>query len=244
MLTQRERVAWQEDDLLLEWERLRGGAPEDRLAAVDPVRDAAVILYTAGTTGHPRGALLSHASLAANAMQNCLWFTAAEPGEEHIVAILPFFHAYGLTAVMLFAVTLGAELVLLPRFEPKGFLRMLRRTRPTFLAGVPSLFGALLNLPGVCAEDFGSLKVCVSGGDVLPTQVRERFEAFTGVPLAQGYGLTECSPVVTCGNPLAHRDRTGSVGLPQRLAPTSRSATRAAPLPASSSAKTACADRR
>jgi long-chain acyl-CoA synthetase len=91
---------------------------------------------------------------------------------------------------------------------------MLRRTSPTFLAGVPTLFGALVELPGTGRADFASLKVCVSGGDTLPASVRERFEEVTGVPLTQGYGLTECSPVVTCGNPLADCERKGSVGLP------------------------------
>jgi long-chain acyl-CoA synthetase len=209
-----ERVSWQEDDLLLRWERLLGQPPVGGPAAVDPKRDPAVILYTPGTTGHPRGALLSHANLTANALQNRLWFTRAEPGQERVVAILPLFHAYGLTAVMLFAITLGAQLILVHRFESKGFPRMLRRTRPTVLAGVPTLFSALPELPGIRPDDFASLKVCVSGGDGLPEAVRERFQAFTGVPLTQGYGLTECAPVVTCGNPLAHRERPGSVGLP------------------------------
>jgi long-chain acyl-CoA synthetase len=208
------RVAWEEDDLLLGWRRLRGGEPDGRAAPVDPTRDAAVILYTAGTTGQPRGVSLSHANLTANASQLASWFTVAKPGTERLVAVLPFFHAFGLSAVLLFGIALGAELVLLPRFEPKGFTRMLRRTRPTFLAGVPTLFGALLDLPGARRADFASLKVCVSGGDALPTPIRERFEGVTGVPLTQGYGLTECSPVVTCSNPLAGCERPGSVGLP------------------------------
>ena len=214
MLGRGERVAWQEDDLLLRWDRLHGERRDLGPAAIEPRRDAAAILYTAGTTGQPRGVLLSHANLSANAHQNRLWFTQAEPGQERVVAILPFFHAYGLTAVMLFAITLGAQLVLLHRFEPRGFPRMLRRTRPSFLAGVPTLFAALPDLPGSRPEDFASLKVCVSGGDALPEAVRQRFEAFAGVPLTQGYGLTECGPVVACGNPLAHRERPGSVGLP------------------------------
>ncbi len=210
----RGQVGWQEDDLLLRWDRLLGQPSDDRPAPVAPERDPAVILYTAGTTGQPRGALLSHANLTANALQNRLWFTLAEPGQERVVAILPFFHAYGLSAVMLFAIALGAQLILVHRFEPKGFPRMLRRTRPTYLAGVPTLFAALTELPGVQPDDFASLKLCVSGGDWLPEPVRERFEAFTGVPLTQGYGLTECAPVVACGNPLARRERPGSMGLP------------------------------
>ena len=209
-----EHVAWDEDDLLLRWGRLLARAEQGAAALVDPTRDPAVILYTAGTTGQPRGALISHAALAANVEQNRRWFVDGDPGEERVVGILPFFHAYGLSAVLLFAVAIGAELILLPRFDAKGFVRMLRRTRPTFLAGVPTLFGALPDLPGVAAEDFASLKVCVSGGDALPAATRDRFMALAGVALTEGYGLTECSPVVACGHPLAHRERPGSVGLP------------------------------
>ena len=143
---QGERIRWEEDELLLGWDRLDIEGPACPRPALEPDRDPAAILYTAGTTGEPRGAVLSHANLTVNAEQNRLWFTGSEPGEERVVAILPFFHAYGLTAVFLFAVALGAELILLPRFDPKGFLRMLRRTRPTFLAGVPTLFGALIEL--------------------------------------------------------------------------------------------------
>ena len=211
---QGERIRWEEDELLLGWDRLDIEGPACPRPALEPDRDPAAILYTAGTTGEPRGAVLSHANLTVNAEQNRLWFTGSEPGEERVVAILPFFHAYGLTAVFLFAVALGAELILLPRFDPKGFLRMLRRTRPTFLAGVPTLFGALIELSGARPDDFASLKICVSGGEALPDGLRRRFQEFSGVPLTQGYGLTECSPVVACGNPPAHRDRVGSVGLP------------------------------
>ena len=209
-----EHVAWGEDDLFLGWRRLPTPAEGEPPPAIDPATAPAVILYTAGTSGQPRGAVISHAGLAANALQNRLWFPDADLGEERVVAILPLFHAYGLSAVLLFAITIGAELVLLPRFEPRGFLRMLRRTRPTVLAGVPTLFGALPELPGARAEDFASLKLCVSGGDALPAATRDRFVAFAGVPLTQGYGLTECAPVVACGQPLARCERPGSVGLP------------------------------
>ena len=163
-------MTWDEDDLLLRWDRLRGPPVAGQAMRVDPERDAAAILYTAGTTGQPRGALLSHANLAANAAQLTMWFTRADPGSERLVAVLPFFHAFGLSAVLLFGIALGAELVLLPRFEPKGFLRMLRRKQPTFLAAVPTLLATICELPGADAADFASLKVCVSGGDALPDQ--------------------------------------------------------------------------
>ena len=165
------------------------------------------------------------------------------PGEERLVAVLPFFHAFGLTAVLLFGVTIGAQLILLPRFEPEGFLRMLRRTRPTFLAGVPTLFEALLDLPGAQTQDFASLKVASAAARCWPPH-SSTVRGFTRVPLTQGYGLTECSPVVTCGNPLLPLDRSARSGCRCR-APRSRSATRVAcQCLVARSARSACAGRK
>ena len=134
--------------------------------------------------------MLSHASLAANATQLAMWFTAAEPGEERLVAVLPMFHAYGLTAVLLFGIALGAEIILLPRFEPKGFLACFGASADLPRRGADPVRGTP-TLPGARPDDFASLRVCVSGGDALPADIRERFVAFTGVPLTQGYGLTD-----------------------------------------------------
>jgi long-chain acyl-CoA synthetase len=119
-----------------------------------------------------------------------------------------------MTAVMIFAVALGSELVILPRFRPSDVLRTIKRHRITLLLGVPALFQALLDCPAARGADFSSLRVCVSGGDSLSGVLAERFTAATGVKLAEGYGLTECSPVVTCTNPLAHIARLGSCGVP------------------------------
>ena len=146
--------------------------------------------------------------------QLCAWFTQADPGNERLLAVLPFFHCFGMTAVMNFAVALGGELVILPRFRPAETLRTIEQRRITLLVGVPALFRALLDCPAVERTDFSALKVCVSGGDALPAAVAQRFVTLTGVKLAEGYGLTECSPVVTCSNPLTGIERPGSCGLP------------------------------
>jgi long-chain acyl-CoA synthetase len=176
--------------------------------------DIAVVQYTGGTTGKPKGVLLSHASLCANVRQLRAWFTRAEPGNERFLAVLPFCHAFGMTAVMNFAVALGGELIILPRFRPAEALRAIERRRITLLVGVPALFQALLDSPSARRTDFSSLKVGVCGGDVLPAPLAGRFAAQTGVALAEGYGLTECGPVATCSNPLEGIARPGSCGVP------------------------------
>lgn len=179
----------------------------------DPQVDFAAIQYTGGTTGTPKGALLTHANLHANALQISRWFTDAEPGRERVFAVLPLFHAFGMTAIMNLAIALGAELVMLPRFNVRSVLRSIERTKPTLFLGVPTIFRAIADYPRVQRYDLRSLKVCVSGGDTLPPDVQRRFETTTGCSLTEGYGLTECSPVVTC-NPFTGTRKRGSVGLP------------------------------
>ena len=209
-----ERAAIPEDERHIGFARLAaaaGPAPQVRL---DPRHDLAALLYTAGTTGEPKGIALTHFNLLANARQSARWFTRAEAGRERVLAIVPFSHALGTTAVMTFAIALAAELIVLPRFRLAQMLRVIERKRPTFFTGVPTLYKAIIDSPGVEHRDFSSLKVCVSGGDALPGEVRERFRALTGCSLTEGYGLSECAPVVACGNPLEGLDEPGSVGLP------------------------------
>ncbi len=179
-----------------------------------PLSDVAIIQYTGGTTGEPRGVMLSHQNVYANTRQIRAWFTRAEPGQERLLAIIPFSHSFGMTAVMNFATSLGGELVILPRFDLKQTLRAIERKRVTILAGVPTLFQAINQYPDIKRCDLSSLKICISGGDALPRPVQSQFVELTGCALAEGYGLTECAPVVTCSNPLEGIDRRGSCGLP------------------------------
>jgi long-chain acyl-CoA synthetase len=181
---------------------------------IAPLKDLAVIQYTGGTTGEPKGVMLSHQNLYANACQGRAWFTRAEPGRERLLAIVPFSHSFGMTAVMNFAVSLGGELVIFPRFNLKQMLRAIGRKRVTILAGVPTLFQAINQSTETKRYDLSSLKFGVSGGDSLPLPVQETFVELAGCPLAEGYGLTESSPVVTCTNPFEGVDRPGSCGLP------------------------------
>ncbi len=213
-LRRRQRVAMPDDGRHVAFERLVAGKGKVQAVDIDPHSDPAVILYTAGTTGHPKGVTLTHSNLLANALQSRLWFTKAEPGRDKVLAVLPFFHAFGLTGIMNFAFSIGAELIALPRFDAGEVLRTIRRRRPTFFCCVPTMLRALACHPDIRRTEFNSLKVCVSGGDRLPSDLRQEFEALTGATLTEGYGLSECAPIATCGNPLEGADRRGSVGLP------------------------------
>ncbi len=209
----RGRIAKLPDDgHHLSFETLTDNEGDYRPVTISPSEDLAVLQYTGGTTGVPMGAMLTHAAIAANARQVAAWNPDAELGGERIVAVLPFFHVFAMTVVMNMGLLIGAELVLLPRFEIGMVLKALKRRQPTQFPGVPTLFNALLEYPKLNAGDLASLKFCISGGAPLPAEVRREFEALTGCALVEGYGLTETSPVVTC-NPVDGRAKDGSVGL-------------------------------
>jgi len=178
---------------------------------IDPQRDVALLQYTGGTTGTPKGAMLSHANLHANAVQAGLWFHQMRPGEERVMAALPLFHIFALTTVMMFSVTFGAEMIMLPRFVLKDAIRTIARRRPTYLPGVPTMFNAIAAAPDM--SDLSSIRYCISGGAPLPAEVKRRFEARTGCNVVEGYGLTETSPCVCC-NPPGGLSKVGSIGLP------------------------------
>jgi len=192
------------------WNALRSG-PAVALPAPSP-GDVAVLQYTGGTTGLPKGAMLTHANLAANCRQVTAWSPGLVPGAERMLAVLPFFHVFALTTVLLAAFFEGAQLVLLPRFEAGPLLATLRRTRPTVFHVVPTLLKALIDA-GVTRADLASVKVCISGGAPLPEEIRRSFEAIGACRVLEGYGLTEASPVCLC-NPLEGEIRPGSIGLP------------------------------
>lgn len=176
--------------------------------------DLAVLQYTGGTTGLSKGAMLSHRNLLANAMQTRAWIPQAREGEEVMLSVAPFFHAYGLTVGMNFAIDAAASMVLVgPRFNPKAVVKAIRRYHPTLFPGIPTMYLAVMREAGKHPDALRSIHYCISGGAPLPAQVRSEFESLTGGRLVEGYGLSEASPVTHC-NPLSEQCRSGSIGLP------------------------------
>jgi long-chain acyl-CoA synthetase len=181
--------------------------------AIDPLKDVAVLQYTGGTTGLPKGAMLTHAALHANTEQVRRWAIGARPGEEKVLGALPLFHVFGMTAVMSVGIAGGFELILMPRFRLDQLLKLIHQERATVLLGVPTMFSAINGSQLLDQYDLSSLRFCISGGAPLPEAVQTTFERLTGCVLVEGYGLTEAGPVCTL-NPFAGERRPGSVGLP------------------------------
>jgi long-chain acyl-CoA synthetase len=180
---------------------------------VDPVADVAALLYTGGTTGLSKGAMLSHRNLVANAMQASAWLSVVPPGEGGLLVCLPFFHSFG-TLAMNFGVSKAAKLVLVPRFDMKMVLKAIAKERPTLFPGVPRMFLAMGESPLLTKYDLTSVQAAISGAAPLPLAVAQRFEERAGTGrVVEGYGLTECSPV-THANPLVGERREGSIGMP------------------------------
>ncbi len=175
--------------------------------------DIACLQYTGGTTGSSKGAMLTHGNLVINANQTRQWLAAGSDGPDMMIAALPLFHIYAMTCIMICSVMTGGTVVLVPRFELKAVLNIIRKYHPTFFHGVPTMYVAFNNTPNVERYGFKSLRVCMSGGAPLPIEVREKFEKLTGGKLVEGYGLTESSPV-THTNPPEDVPRSGSIGLP------------------------------
>ncbi|MCX5891513.1 MAG: AMP-binding protein, partial [Deltaproteobacteria bacterium] len=155
---------------------------------VPGVEDLAVLLYTGGTTGIPKAARLSHGNLMANVAQVNAWLPHVRFGGERMVGLMPFSHSFGLTACLNWPMSQGAQIIVLPRFEINGFIKMLRQHRPTMLPGVPTLFVALINDPRLAKLDLSALWGCISGSAPLPVEVRDRFEALSGCRMMEGYG--------------------------------------------------------
>jgi long-chain acyl-CoA synthetase len=176
--------------------------------------DTALLQYTGGTTGVPKGAMLSHTNLITNALQMRHWMPSLEEGKERFMGALPFFHVYGMTVTMGLGIYLGAELILLPSPRPiEGVMKAIARQKATIFPGVPTMYVGIINHREVGRYELRSVKVCVSGAASLPLEVQERFGQLTGGRLVEGYGLTEASPVTHC-NPVCGERRSGSIGLP------------------------------
>jgi long-chain acyl-CoA synthetase len=181
--------------------------------AINPAETLAVLQYTGGTTGTPKGAMLTHANLTTNARQIRMWFPFLGDGSERLLIPLPFSHITGITVCMTLSVLLAAELMVVPRFVPDEALALLRQRRPTFFGGVPTIFIALLMTNAMTPDDWKSVKAILCGGAPLPPDVLSKFESVSGVRVRQIYGSTELSPAATI-MPANPDEPRGSVGLP------------------------------
>ncbi len=189
-------------------------SPEPPTAPVSP-DDTALLQYTGGTTGVPKGVVLTHRNLVSNTWQCRQWCVLGE-GEEVVLAVLPFFHVYGMSVCMNLALSMGSSLVLLPRFQIKDVLQAIVRERVTLFPGIPAMYAAINSYQQVERYDLRSIRVCISGAGPLHPSIQERFELLTGAHVVEGYGLTEASPVTHAnpiGQPVEQR-RTRSIGVP------------------------------
>lgn len=177
-------------------------------------KDLALLQYTGGTTGYPKGVMLTHKNLISNATACDAWLYKAKKGEERILGVLPFFHVYGMTTVLILAVMQRYKMILLPKFDVETTLKTIHKLRPTIFPGAPTIYIGLLNSPNINKYDLTSIKSCISGSAPLPSEIQSNFEKVTGGKLVEGYGLTESSPV-THANFLWEEYRVkGSIGVP------------------------------
>ena len=175
--------------------------------------DIAVLQYTSGTTGTPKGAILTHRNLRANAMQGEAWVPGLRKGEEVFYGVLPMFHAYGLTLCLTFAMSIGARLVLFPKFDEKLVLDAMLKSPATFLPAVPPIYERLAKAAAKRKISLSGIRFAISGAMSLPIEIVKTWEKATGGLLVEGYGMTETSPVAL-GNPIAPTRRPGTVGVP------------------------------
>jgi long-chain acyl-CoA synthetase len=182
---------------------------------INSKKDLAALQYTGGTTGTAKGAMLTHINLVSNALAFATWIKGTVAQEIFLTA-LPLFHIYGMTTSMTVPISLAAKMVLLPKFDPTKVLDTIQKQKVTVFCGVPTMYGVLLANPDLGKYDLTSIRVCISGASSLPPQIQKKFMEITGGFLAEGYGLTEASPVTHC-TPVDKSMETvkvGSIGLP------------------------------
>ncbi|WP_240374658.1 long-chain-fatty-acid--CoA ligase [Bacillus piscicola] len=180
---------------------------------IDPKKDLALLQYTGGTTGPAKGVMLTHYNLVANTLQCRTWIHRMREGEERLLAVLPFFHVYGMTVVMNLSIMYAAKMIVFPKFNSRTVLKAVSKHKVTLFPGAPTMYIGLTHDEKIEKHDLSSIKACISGSAPLPLDVQQSFEKLTGGSLVEGYGLTEASPVVTA-NPIWGKRKTGSIGIP------------------------------
>jgi len=177
------------------------------------IDDVAILQYTGGTTGFPKGVMLTHKNLASNTLMSEKWLYKSRKGQEKILTVLPFFHVYGMTACMNLSIMCAYEMIIIPKFDASQMLEAIKKYRPTLFPGAPTMYIALLNHPDLSKYDISCIHSCLSGSAALPVEVQEQFEKVTGGKLVEGYGLSEASPI-THSNFLWDKRVSGSIGVP------------------------------
>jgi long-chain acyl-CoA synthetase len=198
---------------IIEWSRIADARRVSKRVPRPTLDDTALLLLTSGTTGTPKAAILSHRNLRSNAAQGRAWLPGLHDGEEVVYAVLPLFHAYGLTLCLTFAMSIGAKLVLFPKYDLDLVIAASRKSPPTFLPAVPPIYDALARASTQKRIDLRGVRFAISGAMSLPVATVRRWEEATGGLLVEGYGMTETSPVAL-GNPAGPSRRPGTVGVP------------------------------
>jgi long-chain acyl-CoA synthetase len=196
-----------------EFVKLLESAPATPPRATPGADDVALLQYTGGTTGTPKGVILTHRNLVANTMQCRAWLPAVEPGKDKFLGVIPYFHVYGMTTCQNLAIMVGCEQILLPKFATEDVLKAIQKFKPTLFPGIQAMYLALGNFPHVKKYDLSSIRACISGAGALQQDVQERFESLTGATVVEGYGLSEAAPV-THANPMEGERVQGAIGLP------------------------------
>lgn len=180
---------------------------------INPKDDVAALMYTGGTTGVPKGAMITHYNFISNIYQIDAWYMRGTKGRERYIGLLPWYHSYGQTAVLHAAIFRAATIIILPKFDMKELLTSIQKYKADIFHGVPTIYSLLINYPDVKKYDLTSIAACISGAGALPVAVAERFESITGGKIREGYGLTETTPV-THVNPIFGKNKFGSIGVP------------------------------
>ena len=200
-------------DRVLGFSQLVRKTPPHPLPFAGTLDGLAALQYTGGTTGTPKGVMLTHRNLLSNVVQLVAWCgDYLQYGQERFLAVLPFFHVFGMTVAMNLTLYMGCTAILVPRFEIDDFLKVLKKTKPTLFPGVPSIFVAIVGHPNVRSYNLSSIRLCITGSAPMPVEVLRRFEELTGCIILEGYGLSEASPV-THANPVGGVRKVGSIGL-------------------------------
>jgi long-chain acyl-CoA synthetase len=214
METPADVAAEKEPDIYFFRDVIADSTPEVSEVEIDPEQDLAALQYTGGTTGLPKGVMLTHHNLLANVMQCKMWAREfSEPGKDVYLSVIPFFHSYGQTVAMNTAISNAAAMILIPQFEINMLLQAIQKYQPNFFPGVPTIYIAILNHPEALAYGVDKIKLCNSGSAALPLEVHHKFSRMSGGIFCEGFGLSEASPV-THSNPIFGMKKVGSVGIP------------------------------